>query len=145
MEKEVQLLGERVETDKYLIAGLIQEDRLQDLEHKLVRLDVEGVKVGDQSRAVEPFGRYIDRDPGTDALRRLQRLEARPLVVVGEAEEGGPQRGEDGETVGGVVHGSEDGGEGPHLVASEVLLASHQAEGDALRGKGLFEGVDEGR
>lgn len=30
MEKEVQLLGERVETDKYLIAGLIQEEALKD-------------------------------------------------------------------------------------------------------------------
>lgn len=38
MEREVQLLGERVETDKYLIAGLIQEEALKDV----VPSDIEG-------------------------------------------------------------------------------------------------------
>ena len=48
-------------------------------------------------------------------------------VVVGEAEEGRAERGEDGQAVGGVVDGAQDGGEGPDLVAGVVLLAADEA------------------
>ena len=80
--------------------------------------------------------------PTRSALRTPSRMGASgfrmpPLddeledVVVGEAEEGRAEGGEDGQAVGRVVDGAQDGGEGLHLFAGVVLLAADEAVRDA--------------
>ena len=68
-----------------------------------------------------------------------------PQVVVGEAEEGRAERGEDREAVRGVVDRAQDVRERPHLVAGVVLLAADQAERDAPGGEGALVVLDEVR
>ena len=64
-------------------------------------------------------------------------------VVVGEAEEGRAEGGEDGQAVGRVVDGAQDGGEGLHLFAGVVLLAADEAVRDAVGLERLLERADE--
>ena len=91
-------------------------------------------------RAVGASGLFRDRGQVVEVAALRHEL---PEVVVGEAEEGRAEGGEDGQAVGGVVDGAEDVGEGTHLVAREVLLAADEAVRDALGGEGRLVVADE--
>ncbi len=86
------------------------------------------------------------RAPSLDGCQRVEDAAAcheLEDVVVGEAEERRAEGGEDGQAVGRVVDGAQDGGEGLDLFARVVLLAADEAVRDAAGLERVLEGADE--
>ena len=122
-------------------AGLVEEggDHLARRLHAAAAVE----RLEDGEGAADEVGVL---DALADGGQRVQDAAARHEledVVVGEAEEGRAEGGEDGEAVGRVVDGAQDGGEGLHLFAGVVLLAADEAVRDAVGLERLLERADE--